>query len=236
MASPPDRLAGHRAVGRARAGGGARRSLPGRPRTAVAMAYVLRADPGRDVRGRRGDVADTRRLLAHRHPPQPPHTADGNHHRQADGRTLPGSSRPYEGPTGIVGALQDVRQASVPAGSLLNSVPHYVQQVLSPKPRWRSWSGRPSWPAAASIPSCLREAGEEYEHPGQRTAGGRRRGSGLRPHLGGGLRQRRPAPPSSCRCRRPDTLATEPSASCTTRATSTHGSLSRAGLTPRRPC
>lgn len=60
------------------------------------------------VRGSSGDTA-----LAERHGLQPPR---------------------YQGPTGIVGILQDaLASAAIPAGSLMAQVPHYVPGVPSPK-------------------------------------------------------------------------------------------------------
>ena len=70
----------------------------------------------------------------------------------------------YEGPTGIVGALQDAfGRAGVPAASLWASVPHYVQQVLSPKAALALVQRAAQLAGGKVDPLDLREAGEEYE-------------------------------------------------------------------------
>ena len=70
----------------------------------------------------------------------------------------------YEGPTGIVGALQDAfGRAGVPAASLWATVPHYVQQVLSPKAALALVLRAAELVGGRVDPLDLREAGDEYE-------------------------------------------------------------------------
>ncbi len=70
----------------------------------------------------------------------------------------------YEGPTGIVGVLHDaLTSAGIPAASFWAAVPHYVQQVPSPKAALALIERSASLLGARLNPLELQVAADEYE-------------------------------------------------------------------------
>ena len=131
---PRDRVAGElvlRCAGARR--GGRSRDAPGRGAVA-ALAALHRGGGHGGARPRRAH-GDHARRAARGRAAQPP----GGDHRESrrTRRSTSGSasSRPvYEGPTGIVGLLQQAcADAGLPAVSLWASVPHYVAAAPNPK-------------------------------------------------------------------------------------------------------
>ena len=142
-----DRLARERLLPRADPGRRARRDPAARGRAEPPLANVLRAR-GRPRARLRGRARGHARLAPRRRAAHAARAGDGSCDRSRRSSRRSGSqpSR-YEGPTGIVGVLQDAcRERGIPAASLWAAVPHYVS--LAPSPRAAPGALRPAGRAA----------------------------------------------------------------------------------------
>lgn len=97
-----------------------------------------------------------------------PHTRAVRVSGSSDDRDLAGrlglARSDYEGPTGIIGVLQQAcHDAGLPAASFWAAVPHYVHQVPSPKAALALVERSAALLGATVDPVELREAAVEYE-------------------------------------------------------------------------
>ena len=129
-----DRLARERLLPRSHPRDGARRGAAARRRAEPALEDVLEARARPRARARASSSSSRSARCSQTCRTRAPHRSPARRAIPSSSPSLGLQHSRYEGPTGIVGVLQDAcRSEGVPAASLWAAVPHYVS--LAPSPR-----------------------------------------------------------------------------------------------------